>query len=529
MFGLKAKDIKARIWVYLMLACCLVFLAGCAFQSRSGSSSGTENAEEEMVSLGLTPEFNYEVPDSLPAILVDQVGYASGSNKIAVFRGEILPDTYKIIRADTGKTVYLGEIEEKGYDAVTNEAISYGDFTEFTEEGTYYLQAEYVGQSYSFVISEDPYTDLFKEALKQYYYNRCGANLSRELAGEAAHNACHTRTAQLKEDATVQLDVSGGWHVDENGTRDVAEGCLAVDALMLAYELYGEVFSDDVGIPESGNEIPDIMDEIRYEIDWLLKMQDSASGAVYSGVSVIDNGMSSYLLYAEDITMEATIQFAASMAKFSYLYQNYDRNFATICLQAADRAYRYAGKYLNDVSEEAYFFAAAELYRASGNYNYRNKVMDYLSKTENLDMGNDSVFYGSVTYLSTKQRVDVDQCNRLIGILLSDVEEISYASKNSRYLTEGNGKQNNNDELLRKMARLVVADHIITNHEYTTVLENHLHYFLGRNAYAVSYIENTGGRSYQLIDEKAGIMKQVDLNAELILLMSAIEEELIVE
>lgn len=490
-------------------------------------SEKTESTEGEIVSLGLTPEFNYEVPDSLPAILVDQVGYAVPSNKIAVFRGEVLPDTYQIVNAETEEVVYSGEIEDKGFDSVTNEAISYGDFTEFTDAGIYYLQAEYVGRSYAFVIEADPYKGIFDQALKQYYYNRCGVNLSAELAGEAAHNACHTRTAQLKTDASVQLDVSGGWHVDESGTRDVVEGCQAIDALMLAYELYGDVFSDSVGIPESGNEIPDVMDEIRYEVDWLLKMQDTTSGAVYSGVSVIDNSMSSYLLYAEDITMEATVQFAAAMAKFSFLYQNYDREFATRCLQAADRAYRYAGKYLDDVSPEAYFFAAAELYRASGNRNYRNAINNYLKTAENPDMNDDSVFYGSVTYMSTKQRVDVDQCERLIGILLSDVEEISYASKNSRYLTEGNEQQSNNDELLKKMARLVVADHIITNHEYAMVLENHLHYFLGRNAYAVSYIENVGGRSYQILDEKAGIMQQVDLNAELILLMSAIEEELL--
>lgn len=519
---------RKRTWgICLALACCVGVLGGCSLQNRNGQiSEKTEGTEDEIVSLGLTPEFNYEVPDSLPAILVDQVGYAAPSNKIAVFRGEILPDTYQIINVDTKEIVYSGEIENKGFDSVTNEAISYGDFTEFTDEGTYYLQAEYVGQSYSFVIKADPYAEIFDQALKQYYYNRCGANLSVELAGKAAHNACHTRMAQLKADASMQLDVSGGWHVDESGTRDVVEGCQAIDALMLAYELYGDVFSDDIGIPESGNGIPDVMDEICYEVDWLLKMQDTTSGAVYSGVSVINNGTSSYLLYAEDVTMEATVQFAAAIAKFSYLYQNYDRDFATRCLQAADRAYRYAGKYLDDVSPEAYFFAAAELYRASGNRKYRNVVNNYLVATANPDMNDDSMFYGSVTYMSTKQRVDVEQCDKLIDILLSDVEEISYASKNSRYLTEGNGQQSNNDELLKKMARLVVVDHIITNHEYAMVLENHLHYFLGRNAYAVSYIENAGGRSYRILDEKAGIMKQVDLNAELILLMSAIEEEL---
>ena len=89
------------------------------------------------------------------------------------------------------------------------------------------------------------------------------------------------------------------------------------------------------------------MDEVRYEVDWLLKMQDATSGAVYSAVSAIEESTTSYRLYIEAVTMDATIQFAATIAKFSYLYQNYDRDFATQCLKAADRAYRYAEQYLN--------------------------------------------------------------------------------------------------------------------------------------------------------------------------------------
>ena len=67
-----------------------------------------------------------------------------------------------------------------------------------------------------------------------------------------------------------------------------------------------------------------------------------------------------------------------------------------------------------------------------------------------------------------------------------------------------------------------MVDHIITNHEYTTVLENHLHYFLGRNPEAISYVDGAGKKSYQEIDEKLGIMNQVNLDAELILMMSAV-------
>ncbi len=506
---------------------CAVLLSGCTETGNApASGDGQQTQEDEIVSLGLTPEFDYEVPLNLPNIIVDQVGYAVHSNKIAVFRGETLPDTYELIDVETGKVVYTGSIKEKGYNETTGEQISYGDFTDYKTEGSYYLQAEMIGQSYVFVISEDPYGILFDSALKQYYYSRCGLTLSTELAGDAAHNACHTKTAELKEDTSVQLDVSGGWHIDENGTRKVTDGCRSVNNLLLSYELYGDIFTDDTGIPESGNGIPDLMDEVKYEADWLLKMQDATSGAVYSSVSAIEDSDTSYRLYVEAVTMDATIQFAATMAKFSYLYQTYDREFATICLKAADRAYRYAGQYLDDVSPEEYFHAAAELYRATGAFQYRETVHRYLNGEAGLNLDNDYVFWGSVVYLSTKQQVDVNLCETLITRLLADVEQISYDSKKSKYLTEGNKEQDNNCELLRKMVRLAVVDHIITNHEYMMVLENHLHYFLGRNAACISYLDNAGSRNYMSVDARMGIMKQIDHDAELIVLLSAVQDNL---
>lgn len=510
-----------------LILLCVALTSGCAeLENLSAQGNGQQTQEEEIVSLGLTPEFDYEVPVNLPNIIVDQVGYAVNSNKIAVFRGEILPDTYELVDAETEEVVYTGSIKEKGYNEMTDENISYGDFTDFRIPGTYYLQTEMIGQSYSFVIAEDPYAELFNTALKQYYYSRCGLTLSTEFAGDAAHNACHTKMAELKDDTAVQLDVSGGWHIDENGTRNVPDGCQAVNNLLLAYELYGDIFTDNAGIPESGNGIPDLMDEVKYEVDWLLKMQDVTSGAVYSSVSAIEDSGTSYRLYVEAVTMDATIQFAAAMAKFSYLYQSYDRDFATLCLKAADRAYRYAGQYLSDVSPEEYFHAAAELYRATGAYQYRETVHQYLNGENELDFSSDYVFWGSVVYLSTKQQVDVNLCETVITKLLADVEQISFDSKKSKYLTEGNKEQDNNCDLLKKMVRLAVVDHIITNHEYMMVLENHLHYFLGRNAACISYLDGVGSRNYIMVDARMGIMKQIDHDAELIVLLSAIQDNL---
>ena len=260
-----------------------------------------------------------------------------------------------------------------------------------------------------------------------------------------------------------------------------------------------------------------------------MKMQDAKSGAVYASVSSVDNKTAGYILYIDGITMDATIHFAAAMAKFSYLYQSYDRQFATQCLQAADRAYRYAENYLTDISQEQYFDAAAELYRATGGYQYHNVIKSYLTQNTDPDLENDFAFWGCVTYLSTKQPVDIALCKSVTQNLMRKGEVISFSSKDSKLLVEADEKQGSNAGLLRKMTRLAVVDHIITNHEYATVLENHIHYMLGRNLLSISYLDGEGERNYRDIDVSLGIMNQVDLNAELLLLLAAImDDELVV-
>lgn len=508
-----------------MLAAALL-LTGCSgvsdFQTQ-GMPAGEE--KDEFTSLGLSPEFDYEVPESLPSILVDQVGYACDGSKIAMINGEQPPNDFTILDVRSEREVYKGKIEQKGYDETLGAYISYADFTEFTTPGSYYIQAPSIGRSYVFEISEEPYAELFQKVFRQYYCNRCGLTLSAEFAGEAAHNACHSREAQTKEEAMIRKDVSGGWHVDEIGSRDVVKGCQTIHSLLLSYELYPDAYGDAMKIPESGNGIPDLLDEVKYEIDWLLKMQDEKSGAVYASVSSVDNKTAGYILYIDGITMDATIHFAAAMARFSYLYQSYDLEFATLCLKAADRAYRYAEQYLADISQEQYFHAAAELYRATGGYQYHNVVKSYLEQNPQQDLENDFVFWGCVTYLSTKQKVDMNLCSNVIQNLMRKVETISYASKGCKLLVKADEKQGGHAGLLRDMTRLAVVDHIITNHEYATVLENHLHYMLGRNLQSISYLNDVGGRNYRDVEEAVGVMNQVDLNAELLLLFAAIMDD----
>lgn len=508
---------------------CAVLLAGC---QQIPLDRYMPSGEDSLTSMEEAPDLSYEVPASIPGILINQLGYLTESSKVAVFKGNEIPDVFYVIDAESEEVVYTGFLEDGGYNQELGEYNSYGDFTDLRTPGKYYIEAPVLGRSYSFSIGNDVYDETFREACMQYYYNRCGMTLTEEYAGENAHNACHIGKAVLKEDTSVSLDVTGGWHQDEKGQKNVTTAAGAVSVMLLAYELYESAFTDDIGIPESGNGVPDILDEIRYEIEWMLKMQDQQTGEVYAGVSVYgsneDASGKSADIYVEPSSAEAERAFAMALAKFSYLYQNFDTEYATYCLKAADRAWKHAeldptGE--SDADNKWKFASAAELYRAAGQRSYYKYIEDYLSEEKCLDGQNEVILMGCVTYISTKQPVNLNLCDRIMKVLMHQAEEISADARDCIYLVAGNGEQDNNRHLMLNVMYMMVANHIIANYEYGMIIESHLHYLLGKNDNAVSYVDKAGENSYKSTEEGIGVMKQFDTDCKLIFVLSGIIEK----
>lgn len=510
---------KRILTVVFLLA---VFAVGC------GRKEMKELEDEEMVSftsMEQEPDLSYEVPVSTPGILVNQLGYLTDSTKVAVFMGDEIPEEFHVIDIESGETVYIGFSQEKPSDITASSFYSYGDFSSLTKPGTYYIEAPVLGRSYTFEIADNVYEDIFRESCKQYYYNRCGMTLTSQYAGERAHNACHTGKAVFRENISESRDVSGGWHQDEKGQKDVVTAAKTMSAMLLSYELYGQSFSDDTDIPESGNGIPDILDEVRYEAEWLLKMQDETTGAVYSGVTVYqkngDNPGKDADVYIEPATVEAEKAFAMAMAKFSYLYQNYDAQYATVCLKAADRAFKYAQLNEETEKDELCFAAAAELYRAAGQEYCHRYVTEYL-KTEEFRKKRDEItLMGCVTYISTKRSVNIDLCEKIMNMLMDETETILKESKNIVYSADETEQKDNNGRLLDVMY-LAVMNYVITSQEYENMIEDYLHYFFGRNDMAVCYIDGAGENDCSDTGHGPGIMTQFEADSKLIFMLSEI-------
>ncbi len=523
-----SKTSKLGIKVTAVLIAASVMLSACSpqdifrwpqgvLQPQSGSSE-----EDQITSLGLTPDLDYERPVIEAHIEVDQLGYLPDSRKMAIFRGDELDDLFYIVSADTEDVAYTGEIKSKT-EANSGETFYYGDFSELTTEGTYYVRTDVIGYSYPFTIGADIYDDMQNVALRQYYLNRCGTSLTDKYAGESARSACHTDPITLQQDVNVSMDVTGGWHINQSGDRDVVRGCNTIEALLIAYEYNTEVFSDEAGLPESGDGIPDILNEIRVETDWLLKMQDPSTGAVYEGIVSTDQGKGlDNPCHVMAIDMDATLAFASALGYFSYIYQTVDNVYATVCLQAADRAMKYVAKFTDTVNDDEYFKAAAMLYRATGYYTYRTIVENYCVERTEYNMSDNVVFIGAVTYLATKQKTNNSICDVMMSNLRSYAEKMSSERRDALYLMGEKTKTVENATLLSEIARLTVANYIVSSNEYENIMEKYLHYFLGCNPYNICYVGQYG--SVNISDTEVGrdILRQPEQDAYFILLLSGV-------
>ena len=498
-------------------------VAGC------GASSAELEAEvSEIAGAATASSVDYQVPVQIPRAVVDQVGYSLGSEKTVVFKGEDVPGNFSVYNTETGKAVYTGEILKPVYNEKLDEYDSLGYFNNLDEEGEYCIYTEATGESYSFSVKEDAYRELFHEACKKYYVNRCGIALSENYAGDSAHSACHTIMAHLQEDPDTSIDVSGGWHMDESARRDAAIGSRIAENLLIAYEMNPSAFSDDTGIPESGNTIPDILDEVRYEVEWLLKMQDTRTGGEYAAaITDVQKGGDVFAapVLVTPVSMDATISFASMMARFSYFYQQYDPDFATTALKAADRAF---SCFLNNKRAEddsAAFKAAAQLYRATGSGVYSDVLDGYFSRSDFDEMfeSDENIFIGSVTYLSINQKVDVDRCAYLMKRLMKMSENIAAKASKSCYLVTDDEPGVGFENILKDMRCLTITDHIIYNHEYTTIIENHVHFLAGMNPGAVNYLTDDTERTYVDAGE-SGILNDPESVALLIFMLSVLEQ-----
>lgn len=445
-----------------------------------------------------------------PSIMTDQVGYQPDETKTAVFRDVTNETSFSVVNADSGQVVYTGELSAPTFYSSADENNWTGDFSAVTEAGTYYITCGGLDQSYSFTIGNNVYDSLLDDSVKMLYLQRCGTEVKDSTFG---HVACHNTLATLYH-TNEKIDVSGGWHDAGDYGRYVVPGAKSVADLLIAYDANPKLFSDSIGIPESGNGVPDVLDEVRYELEWMLKMQDSQTGGVHHKVSC--ENFPGYVmpetetdeLIVTPVSTTATADFCASMAMAYEYYQKFDKDFAEKCLNAAKNAWAFLQKNPNfifsnpsDITTGDYgdtsdiderYWAAAQMWRATGEDTYRTALesMSVQNGMDWMEVGD----YGNIAIL-TMDGVDTnsDLYTRAKTSILKEADQMKGLSQSNPYgVSVSKYNWGSNMGVATSGMILNLAYQMTEDSTYLDTSRSNLHYLLGNNAMGECFVTGYG-------------------------------------
>jgi len=347
----------------------------------------------------------------------NQVGCLPSGSKLATIVNASMTSLRWRLVGPEGKVATTGETIVFGNDAMAGERLHIADFSAYDKSGDGYTVVVGKDVSYPFRIAPDLYNRMKYDAVRYFYYNRSGIPIQMPYAIEPkwTRPAGHLTSDRAvpcgaDTDCKYALDVTGGW-LRRRRLRQVRRtGSVAVWTLLDLYERAKYVGSSlaaiadrKFNIPESGNAVPDILDEARWEIEWLLKMQ-VPEGKPHAGMvhhKMHDIGWTGLAISPAEseqkmkrnlrpVSTAATLDLAAVGAVCGRIWKDIDPGFADKCLVAAERAWQAAndnpgvfaspkdsnggGPYNDEQVTDDRYWAAAELFITTGKDEYRGEL-----------------------------------------------------------------------------------------------------------------------------------------------------------
>ncbi len=449
-------------------------------------------------------------------ILIDQCGYYSAGKKLVTIRTEEEKDNIDFeVRKSDNTVAYSSSTIRNLYNDSSQENTYIGDFSDVSEPGMYYIYAKGVGESDYFPIGEDVYDETLKKAIYFFYLQRCGMQLPEKYAGIYAHPECHTTLARVLHGGD-RIDVTGGWHDAGDYGRYVVAAAMAVAQLLLAYESYPGIVKICKN-PEDGTELPSYLSEIKYELDWMLKMQRE-DGLVYHKVTC--ENFCGFVMPQEEtkelvvcpVSGTATADYAAVMAMAARYYEKYNDRYADRLKEAAVKAYTalkgfsqpggfhnpeniLTGEYGDESDQDERYWAAAEMYRTFGDVVYREDFEKMAS--ENICHGygwTDMGSYGNIAYLECDD-IDDDIAKAIKASMVELADGLLAAANNDGYgvaLKKDEYIWGSNLSVCNNGIHLMDAYKLTGRREYLEAAHDQLHYILGRNPMGLCYISGCG-------------------------------------
>ncbi|MFD8597179.1 glycoside hydrolase family 9 protein [Kitasatospora sp. NPDC059646] len=478
-------------------------------------------------------------------VRVNQLGYLpDGPKRATVVSSATAPLAWQL-RDASGAQVAAGTTAVHGADQASGQSTHLVDFGAYTGTGTGFTLVVGGSASHPFDISASLYDGLRADSLNFFYQQRSGIAIDAALAGGSAYArpAGHLGVAPNKGDTSVpcqagvcdyRLDVRGGWYDAGDQGKYVVNGGIATWELVNSFERArrsgGDAALGDatLRVPERGNGVPDVLDEARWELDFLLRMQ-VPDGRPMAGMAFhkIHDAQWTGLPTRPELddqqrelhspSTAATLNLAATAAQCARVYAPYDAAFAARCLDAARRAWTAAkanpnvlapatdstggGAYEDaDVSDE-FYWAAAELLATTGESQYRDAVVSSPLHGKPVDAfwWGGTATLGRIT-LATVPGVALpaDDVTRLRGLLTSAADGYLATMGGQGYavpITADAYVWGSNSSVANNAMVLAVAYELSGAARYRTGALEAMDYLLGRNALDRSYVSGYGERA----------------------------------
>ncbi|WP_432152915.1 glycoside hydrolase family 9 protein [Streptomyces tricolor] len=513
-----------------------------AFQV-GGSTDAWRFCVDDVSLLGGVPPEVYE-PDTGPRVRVNQVAYLPAGPKNATLVTDATARLPWQLRNAQGTTVARGLTVPRGVDASSGQNVHSIDFGSYRGRGTGYTLVADGETSHPFDIDAAAYRRLRLDSVKYYYTQRSGIAIRDDLRPGYGRAVGHLNVAPNQGDANVPcqpgvcdytLDVTGGWYDAGDHGKYVVNGGIATWELLSTYERsltartgHPAALGDGtLALPESGNKVPDVLDEARWELEFLLKMQVPAGQPLA--------GMAHHKLHDEQWTglpllpdqdpqkrelhpptTAATLNLAATAAQAARLYRPFDKAFAARALTAARTAWQAAlahpdlladpndgtggGAYNDDDVTDEFYWAAAELYLTTGERQFADHVLDSPVHTADIfgptgfDWGHTAAAGRLDLALVPSRLPGRDQVRRSVikaadtylATLTAHPYGMPYAPAGNRYDWGSSHQVLNNGVVLASAYDLTGAA------KYRDGALQGMDYVLGRNALNMSYVTGYG-------------------------------------
>jgi endoglucanase len=524
--------------------------ASLQFQVGGAKEPWTFCLEDVSLKAGVEPPAY--VPDTGPRVRVNQVGYLpDGPKKATVVTKSVEALGWQLRDAD--KTVVArGKSTPRGVDESSGQNVQTVDFSSYRTAGKGYTLTADGETSYPFAISDTLYERLRSDALQFFYIHRSGIEIDGSVVGgKYARPAGHLGVEPNKGDTDVpcqggvcdyRLDVSGGWYDAGDHGKYVVNGGIAAAQLLGTWERatrgptgHTDPFDDGaLRIPEHGNGVPDILDEARWEVEFLLRMQVPA-GKPLAGMAhhkIHDQNWTGLPMQPEDDpqprelhppSTAATLNLAATAAQCARVFKPYDREFADRCLAAAKTAWAAAeahpdvyasdadtnggGAYGDKDVEDEFYWAAAELYLTTGQRAYLDHVVSSAIHTRNVfgagGFGWQSVgALGKLDLATVRSTLPAAEQDRLRAQIVAAADAYLTTLRAEAYghPLPGNAEYyawGSNSGLLNNVVVLVTAFDLTGKAKYRDGALEGVDYVFGRNALNHSYVTGWGTKTPQ--------------------------------